>query len=664
MKLRFIVIFCWVCLGSIGQISSQVPQVPTSAPGALVSQDGYIRSDRLGITFISSIDSYNIPDRYRNALILGAGWNRWPLYWDRVELASNNWDWSAYDNLVEADLRNRLNVNAILLGRPDFRRDGNSIQGIYEPIFANDKDTPTENVLVNVNNPWAQFVFEAVSRYKPNGVLAQQRNFRADQGIRVWEIWNEPDFPIFWQGGVKAYARMLKTAYIVIKSVDPSATVVFGGLLYATDDTWLTQVLSIFQQDPLRRDYNWFMDVVAIHSYDDPWRSAWLTLYVRQGLKAYGLDRPIWLNESGVSVWNDYPGPIWATDPANRIRLATIEQQAYYFIMSTAYAWSEGADKVFFHQLYDDCGNQPAGTNFPPHNGELCASGACFGDAFGIFRNRSDSVCYSQHPFANTPRPVANAYRLMADIFGQEEFTNGQVEDIDGKVTVISFDRPRTQERILVVWNRTFEPITFPLTPLGQSATLYTLDEVQQIASATDGYYYFNLQPATNFSYPDLDASRTTAIGGEPIIIVEQTSADSIPVGDVVVANASDENLVMRPTIHPTMGAINLVPIRATVAPENDTTPPIPEMKILPPTSNRIFSVEWSAQDDGEVDSYFVWVRVDGANWIPWLQTTLTESDYAGESGKLYEFAVQAQDVAGNWSTNTELQPMTSTRVE
>lgn len=664
MKLRFIFILFWMNFGIYSTIVAQVPPVPTSAPGSLARQDSYIRSDRLGITFISSIDNTNNPERYRNALILGAGWNRWPLYWNRVENQPNEWDWTAYDNLVENDIRNGLNINAILLGRPEFRKDGSVIQGIYEPIFADGKDTPTDGVSINPNNPWAQYVFEAVSRYKPGGTLSRQRNFRDGQGVSVWEVWNEPDFAPFWQGGIPAYARMLKSAYIVIKAVDPSATVLFGGLLYATDDTWLTQVLAIFQDDRLRDEYNWFMDVVAIHSYDDPWRSAWLTLYVRQSLKAYGLERPIWLNESGVSVWNDYPGPIWANDPAQRIRLATSEQQAHYFIMSSAYAWSEGADKVFFHQLYDDCGNQPAGTDFPPHNGELCSSGTCFGDAFGIYRNSTNSVCYSQHPLANTPRPIASAYRLVAEIFGREEFTNGNVETIDGKVTVISFDRPRTEERILVIWNRTYEAVTFPLTPLGASATVYTLNGVQQIAPDTDGYYYFNLEPAGDFSFPDVDASRITAIGGEPLIVIESENGINAPVGDFVIASADENDTIIRPTLEPTTGAIILQSSAPTVAPADDVTPPIPTMEPLPPTSNPIFTVRWDAEDDGQVTNYFVWVRIGGGDWLPWLETSNTESDYAGESGKLYEFAVWAQDAGGNWSTNTDLQPMTSTKVE
>jgi hypothetical protein len=624
----------------------------------LIESDDYIRSNQLGITFISSIDSYNKPDRYRNALILGAGWNRWPLYWDRVETEPEQWDWSAYDQLVETDLDNGLQINAILLGRPAFRQDGNIIQGIFEPIYADGSDTKGGDI--NPNNPWAQFVQQAVNRYRPGGILAQEHG--RDDGIRVWEVWNEPDFEVFWKGGVIAYARMLKTAGIIIKNTDPSLTVMFGGLLYSTDETWLTQTLSIFERDPLREQYNWFFDVVAIHSYDDPWRSAWLTLYVRQSLKAYNLERPVWLNETGVSVWNDYPGPLWAVNEPDRIRLATAEQQAHYFIQSATYAWAEGTDKVFFHQLYDDCGNQPPGTDFPPNNGELCASGACFGDAFGIYRNPADAVCFSQHPFANTPRPVAAAYRMLAEVFGRENFTRGSIETIDDKVTMVSFTRPETQERILVLWNETFAPVTLPLLRTSSSATVYTLQDIETQTPSDDGYYYFDLQPATNFSFPDLDASRTNAIGGEPIIIVE-SNEDAIPAEDYVI-DADDSTAIARPTVMPTVGAILLNPVSTSPAPENDTTPPVPSMAQLPETSPTIFTVQWSAEDASGRKSYAVWVRVDGGEWSPWLETTLTQADYAGTAGSQYEFSLSAQDNAGNWSTSTDLQPMTSTHVE
>ena len=518
-SVSLLIIFCAALLASHGS-SAQVPPVPTTAPGGLIDADDYIRADRLGITFVGFIDNNMGAERYRNALILGAGWNRWPLYWDRVEHQPGEYNWLAYDRLVASDIRHGLRTNAILLGRPAFWQAGDSIHNLFQPIFADGTDSGGPNVAINLDNPWAQFVHYAVLRYMPGGVLARNNIFEADDGIRVWEVWNEPDVPQFWSAGSDAYARLLKVAAIIIKTVDPEAKVLFGGLLYANDPGFLSRVLRQFRNDPQRDRFDWFFNVIALHSYDDPWRSGWLTKVVEDTLKSYEITRPVWLNETGVSVWDDYPGPVWAYSPEQRNRLATAQQQAYFLVMSAAFAWAKGAEVVFFHQLYDDCGNYPAGTDFAPHGGELCASGACFGDAFGIYRNARGSHCFSHHPHANTPRPVAQAFQLLAEVFGSQPFAPVSLSGIDEAVTLIVFRRS-SGERIAVLWNNTSEALTMTLKATGAGAHLHYISGETVARAAVNGSYTLDLKPATDYSFPDLERNRSSAIGGEPVILVE-----------------------------------------------------------------------------------------------------------------------------------------------
>src|SRR5665213_2695443 len=48
--------------------------------------------------------------------------------------------------------------------------------------------------------------------------------------VAAWEIWNEEDNSGWWSGTATQYAGLLKAAYPAIKSVDPSSTVLVGGL--------------------------------------------------------------------------------------------------------------------------------------------------------------------------------------------------------------------------------------------------------------------------------------------------------------------------------------------------------------------------------------------------------------------------------------------------
>ncbi|MGB7341605.1 MAG: fibronectin type III domain-containing protein [Phototrophicaceae bacterium] len=652
-----------VCIALLGGISQPIVSVAQTRPTPVDTDTVYTgrqfsRSDRLGITFISSAQIEPDDTRYQNALLLGAGWTRWPLYWNAVEVAPNEWDWSAYDELVINDMRYNLNINAILLDKPTFYADGEIIQGLNEPIFADGSDTPANGKALNPNNPWANFVYQAVQRYKPGGILARQQGWTSGQGVAIWEVWNEPDLAQFWRGGINNYARLLKVAYLAAHQADPTADVMFGGLLYSTPDNWLARVLAIYDNDPLARSNNWYMDAVAVHSYSYPWRTGWLTLFARQSLIAYGIDRPIFVNETGISIWDDYPGPVWVTSPEQRIRLGTADQQAWYFIQSTVYGWSEGASVVFFHQLYDDCGDQAAGTNFPPNNGDLCTQGqACFGDAFGLFRNTSNSICYSQHPTPGTARPAAAAFRLMADVFGAADFVYVDDTRLEGN-SIFEFLRPASNERILVIWNRRFEDNTATIAASGSSAILYTLDRTSTI-TPQNGVYSLALNAAVPDSFPELEPIDISAIAGEPIILVEPIEGEAIPINATTSVQVEAPSVPVT-SVPPTAGPI----FNPTVAPENDTLAPTTFIIPLPERSASTFLVSWGAEDNGAIDRYVVWVQVNDGEWMPWLETQRQEGIYTGTPDNIYRFAVWAVDTAGNWSTNIDLTPQAQTQVQ
>ncbi|MBA3872645.1 MAG: hypothetical protein H0X30_26210 [Anaerolineae bacterium] len=616
-------------------------------------QSTYIRASRLGITFISSLDHPANDIRYQRALLLGAAWNRWPMYWDRIEVAPNTFDWSGYDRLITQDIQHGLSINAILLGRPAFHAQGGGVAGLSTATFNDGSDIPGPGKLPNANNYWATFVYAAVTRYKPGGLLATSLGWPAGAGVNVWEAWNEPDLTMFWSAGVDEYARLLKVTYLIAHQADPNTRVMFGGLAYGNpdQDDWLAKVLAIYAADPLRQTYNWYMDQVAVHNYTYARRSGLVVSRIETELANHGLSRPVWLNESGVPVWDDYPGPVWtANKPGERLYRATMQQQANFWVASTVLAWASGADVVFYHQLYDDCGNQPGGTNFPPHNGELCVNGAvCAGDAFGLYRNERGEACFSQHPLPGSPRPVAGAYYRLAQIFGKVTFTNPNVDSHEGS-TVVSFDRPSTGERILVMWNRTVADIKLDVPALGDQAELYDIGNQDYGLTPTDGKYTIGLSALTTDDLPGLPAGELSGIAGTPLIMIEKINPAM---------------LVTNVPISLTPGSLLATPApRPTTDPAQDITPPTTNMSPLSVISPATFTVYWSGSDDSGIDHYLIWVRVDGGKWQPWLETSATQGQYTGQVGSRYEFAAWAVDLAGNWSLNTELTPQAATSVQ
>ncbi len=661
-----------------------------------------VHADRLGITFISSADHPADETRYQQAALLGASWNRWPLYWQNVERQPGSFDWSVYDALVAADLQHGLRIDAILLGIPDFYREGQTIRGLDSPVFSDGSDTPGPGKTPSDGNPWARFVYAAAARYPSAG----------GAGVGVWEAWNEPDLTMFWGGTVEQYARLLKVAYLAAHQADPGAQVMFAGLAYTNPeaDDWLAKVLAVYAADPGRTASNWYMDQVAVHNYSNPWHSGFVIRQAQDDLKRYGLARPVWLNESGVPVWDDYPGPTWtADDPASRRLRATMQQAADFVVQSTAYAWASGADVVFYHQLYDDCGNQASGTDFPPNDPGLCQAGqSCWGDAHGLFRNDRNAVCFRQSPLPGTARPAAGAFHLMAQVFSQP-FGSGTVLNLSDSAVVIAFDRADTSERIYVMWNSTGTRSNLNLPASGDRADLYTLDNHDYVIAPTDGKYTIGLPAATPDDYPYLLPGQFSAIGGPTFIMVEKLAAGAGEINPALIdLEPFDPNhgptdtrgvggfgLPAGGEVHPTPGSVlggggpvtttstqaqdallstppppTLAPtdaplIRPTVDPASDTTPPIPSMIPLPLISPPTFTVAWGATDNSGIAAYTVFARIDGGDWQPWLQeTTETQAQYAGASGHGYEFAVWAKDLAGNWSANTELSAMARTSVQ
>lgn len=251
---------------------------------------------------------------------LGVGWVREDFHWFRIQPAPDApYDWTFTDEAVRALSRRGVNILGVI-GHP--------------PGWA----TPFPNDIPHGHSFYApdpqRFATFAAA------VAQRYRNY-----IFHWEIWNEPDNPLFWKPAPDpgAYATLLRLTSAAIRSVNPQAKILIGGV-YSFEPSFLRQVAESGAWESF--------DILAIHPYVSP--SAPEAGNLVAGVEAaravaeqYGT-RPIWVTEIG---WSSGPGD---RDP---VGLMNEQDQANVLVRATLLLWRAGVEKVFWYTLKDDPGN-------------------------------------------------------------------------------------------------------------------------------------------------------------------------------------------------------------------------------------------------------------------------------------------------------------------
>lgn len=124
--------------------------------------------------------------------------------------------------------------------------------------------------------------------------------------IEAWEVWNEPNTSFFWRPAVdaEAYTRLLRKTYLAVKSANPKATVILGGLSPGTDPTIKDSITAAdFLGLVYKNGGGGFFDAVGFHAYGEGPLEGWLAnelAELRSVMHANGDDaKPIWITEMG-----------------------------------------------------------------------------------------------------------------------------------------------------------------------------------------------------------------------------------------------------------------------------------------------------------------------------------------------------------------------------
>ncbi len=442
------------------------------------------------------------------AVQAGSSWDRFDFSWARLEPEDNVWDFDAYDTLVD-DLRHGgiQNIVGILQMTPDWaatrcatetlRQSGDWYPSAPRPFSAllhgengyasaspaawgdGLARTPPAGLYrpwttANFNgNHWAKFVYTVVSRYK--------------RQVKHWEMWNEVEWDLLWCGTEQDYAQLLKVGYLATKAACPECTVLYAGIHYWADQTYFERVLDILNDDPAAPANNYFFDVMSLHSYSRSNHTYDLVNHIRERMKAYVSDHPIWLTETGVPVWGD---PKAYTDKYDYA--ATQDEAAAYLIQSYANALAAGVERYIFFRTND----------------------ADMGEYFGLIRND------------RSVRPAYSAFQVATTYLISPTFTTRVPTGTNLRVTL--WGTPRG--KVNVLWNTSPVTSVFTLPATIPTAMLVNRWGATRTLTATAGVYTFTLPGATANL---LSNPGDYIIGGDPLIVIESERANQPPTSTV-----------------------------------------------------------------------------------------------------------------------------------
>ncbi|MDW8394853.1 MAG: hypothetical protein RMM31_01260 [Anaerolineae bacterium] len=473
-------------------------------------------------------DPRGLPGRPLLPLMLSAGarWERFDFPWPLFEPMPGVWNWQNQDALVSDVRASGMEILGIALWTPNWAASGpcSAFAAATLDLTTELRRTNPEAPILHAEtllpqgaanapcatrppqglfeawddwttadgdpiNHWGRYVHTLVSRYRTQ--------------IKHWEIWNEPDLAWFWSGTAAEYAQLLKVGYQAAKAACPECTVLFGGIAFYAAPTFYTQVIDLLRADPTAATNNYFFDVMSLHLYSRSSSLFDVTTTVRNAIRSRIPDRPIWITESGVPLWDDF-----SVNPNSTPYIWSARQReaAAFVLQAYANARLAGAERVFFFRAHDDWCDKN-------NDGDCADAGIDHGmpELYGLVRDNL------------TLRPSYTATRLAATyLVSPTRVTFWNYAGGGRRVTF--WGTPHG--KVSVFWNTVPTTTTATFSAILPTATRINQDGTTQLIAPGAGQTY-------TFTLPGATANNGLSpndyiIGGETFLVIEADTAPPI----------------------------------------------------------------------------------------------------------------------------------------
>ncbi len=272
-------------------------------------------------------NNYKYPDgkSLKKALVLmkkaGIDWIRMDFLWQEIEPEKGRFDFAKYDRIVELFRAGNIQILGALHYNAAWEGSGRAW------------NNPPED-----NGLFVNYAASVISRYKDR--------------IKYWEVWNEPDSPIYWtpQDCLKSYCALLKEVYLAAKKIDPGCKILNGGLANG-----IASINHLY--DNGAGDY---FDILNIHIFESPLHDGAITRVTAYTRAAYKImqrkgdgRKKIWVTEIGCPGVKKgiKTGNWWLGENPDEEKQAQWLGQVYGALLK-----EEAVEKIFW-AFFRDCKN-------------------------------------------------------------------------------------------------------------------------------------------------------------------------------------------------------------------------------------------------------------------------------------------------------------------
>lgn len=215
---------------------------------------------------------------------------RIPIYWPQVEPRKAEFDFDALDSVVTKAAASGVRVLPFVYGTPSW----------LEP-------NPARPPLGRMGRTaWSDFLRALVGRYGPRGTVWDEAPLALP--IRRWQIWNEPNFLLFWRPSPSPprYARLLHISAHAIRAADRGARIVAAGVAPVEGGMlpW-TFMRQLYEVAGVRSSF----DLAAVHPYSST--LAGVTFQIARARRVMAAagdgEKPLLVSELGVASASRLP---------------------------------------------------------------------------------------------------------------------------------------------------------------------------------------------------------------------------------------------------------------------------------------------------------------------------------------------------------------------